>query len=395
MKRLSLTNKVVVALIPVLVGAVPTVVQAAKAQPNAYDFYLRAGKALDYTGEGSDFPNFNDPKLNAPFRSPLARREVVLRHNARALSIMREGFQYSYFTPPYKGSSFFPSYARLRDLARILSVEADVHAVHGRYNKAISSGLDAIRLGTDVPRGGALIASLVGVAIESIGVSNLKKSYIEKLDAHSALILAQRLETLDAHRVSYSQTLQNEKAFGVNQLRETFKSSGWRKQYRTPQTPAQITRTYNRLMDEAIINAALAYPQRRGVVAEDLDTVNQDMLGIFLSDNAAKPSYAGSGIFVERSRAKGRLTATMLALRAYKVEVGHYPATLSELAPKYLRRVPLDPFSNNQPLRYKTTGIEYSLYSIGYDGVDDDGKALPKRARPDAKGDIVAGINTR
>ncbi len=402
MKRLSLTNKVVVALVPVLVGAVSAVAQPAKAQPNAYDFYLRAGKALDYTGEGTDFPEFNDAKLNAPFRLPLARREVVLRHNAKALSLMRQGFQYSYRTPappknydPYDGFVTFPIFAHMRQLARLLHVEADVYAAHGQYAKALNSGIDAVRLGTDLPRGGALIPLLVDVAIEDIGFNDLKKSYIERLDARSAQMLALRLETLDARRVSYVQTLQNEKADGLSRLRYTFAYPKWRKEFPAAQTPAQITTTYKRLMDETIINAALPYPQRRGIVEKNVDEVNKSFVGLYLSDDAEKPSYAARGIFLERSRAHSRLNATMLALRAYKLDIGHYPATLSELAPKYLRRVPMDPFANNKPLRYKTKEIEYSLYSIGYDGVDDGGKALPKRAHPDAKGDIVAGINTK
>ncbi len=401
MKRFSHATPIAVAILPVFctipVAAQTAKVQPTRAQPNAYDFYVRAGKALDYTGEGTDFPNFNDPKLNAPFRSPLTRREFVLRRNARALSLMRQGFQYSYLQPAPRDPTdvFFPSFARMRELARLLHVEADVYAARGQYAKALNSALDAVRLGTDIPRGGALIASLVGNAIEGIGVGDLKKSYIEKLDARSARSLARRLEALDARRFSYVQTLQNQKTLGLGLLRHMFAEPKWRKAFPTTQTPQQITMTYNRVLDKAIINAALPYPQRRGIVEKNVDAVNESFLGIYLSDDAAKPSLATSGFSIERSRAWSRLLATMLALRAFKVEHGNYPATLNELTPKYLSRVPMDPFADNQSLRYKATGIEYSLYSVGYDGVDDGGKALPKRAQPNAKGDIVAGINTK
>ena len=371
-----------------------------KTSPNAYDFYLRAANALDYRDQGKDFPNFDNANLNAPFASSWKRREAVLRHNQRALQLMRQGFEYSYLQPvlaqnssEFGDSRLFPFLSKARQLARLLGVEADVYASRGQYDKALSSGIDAVRLGTDLPRGGALISLLVGVAVESIGNCDLKKSYIEKLDAKQVKNLAQRLEKLDTYRVSYVQTLQNEKVDGLRELAQIFKNAKWRRQFHTRRTPAQITATYNRLMSQVIANAALTYPQRRGVVAKNVDEVNGTIIGLYLSDDASKPSYAASGIFVERSRARSRLTATMLALRAFKIEHGKYPATLHELAPNYLKSAPVDPFSDGKPLRYKSAGVEYSLYSIGPDAKDDGGKPGKSHFRPDDTGDIVAGID--
>lgn len=395
MKRLSRSNQIVIALLPVLVCQLPTSAQSAKAQPNALDFYRRAGKALDYTGEGSDFPNFTDPKLNAPFGSPWKRREVVLRHNARALSLMRQGFQYSYHAPLRRDvwdevNKFMPLHFATRQFARLLHVEADVYEHRGEYAKAVNSGIDAIRLSKDIAHG-SIVDYLTGSAIASIGKSVIKKSLIAKLSAEEASRAAQRLENLEARDVSYADALREEKRFGNLMLREMFKEdqAKWRKEYPTTKTPRQLTVDYNRLMGEAIINATLPFALRKATLSRANDELNKTMTDLYTGGAAT------TGWFQARDNTSSQLLKTMLALHAYKLDIGHYPATLSELAPKYLRRVPLDPFSYNKPLRYKTTGIEYSLYSIGYDGVDDGGKALPKRAQPDAKGDIVAGINTR
>jgi len=393
MKRLSHSNQVVVALVPVLVGAVPAVAQSSKAQPNAYDFYMRAGKALDYKDQGPDFPFFNDAKLNAPFASPWARREAVLRRNARALSLMRQGFAFSYSPPPvtsYWNVVRYPLFPQTRQMARLLGMEAEVYAHRGEYAKSVNSGIDAIRLSKDISRG--MVGDLlVGNAIAGIGQSQIKKATIEKLSAAEAAAAAQRLEKLEARDVSYANALREEKRFGNLMLREMFKEeqAQWRKEYPTTKTPRQLTVDYNRLMDEAIINATLPFALRKATLSRANDELNKTMTDLYTN------GMATTGQFQARYNTSSQLLKTMLALRAYKVEHGNYPATLSELAPKYLRRVPMDPFANNKPLRYKTTGIEYSLYSIGYDGVDDGGRALPKRARPDAKGDIVAGINTR
>ncbi len=79
----------------------------------------------------------------------------------------------------------------------------------------------------------------------------------------------------------------------------------------------------------------------------------------------------------------------MLALRAFKLRRGVYPAGLSELVPEYLPRIPIDEFDGD-PLRYKLTAHDYLLYSVGKDGKDDGG--IPaKRADGKELGDIVAG----
>ena len=63
-------------------------------------------------------------------------------------------------------------------------------------------------------------------------------------------------------------------------------------------------------------------------------------------------------------------TACLFALKAYKEEKGHLPDSLSELVPKYLPKVPIDPF-DGKPLRYsKEKGI---IYCVGKDLKDSGG----------------------
>jgi hypothetical protein len=61
------------------------------------------------------------------------------------------------------------------------------------------------------------------------------------------------------------------------------------------------------------------------------------------------------------------------ALAAYRLDRGRYPATLAELAPKYLTTVPGDLFSG-KPLIYRPTADGYLFYSVGVNGKDDDGR---------------------
>jgi hypothetical protein len=61
-----------------------------------------------------------------------------------------------------------------------------------------------------------------------------------------------------------------------------------------------------------------------------------------------------------------------LALALWRCEHDSYPATLAELAPKYLAVVPTDLF-NDQPLHYERTADGYRFYSVGDNQRDDMG----------------------
>ena len=65
-------------------------------------------------------------------------------------------------------------------------------------------------------------------------------------------------------------------------------------------------------------------------------------------------------------------------LAAYRAEHGKYPTQLSDLTPKYLAEVPLDPFSG-KPLTYKPQPSGYVLYSVGVNGKDDGGLSYDDR----------------
>jgi hypothetical protein len=70
------------------------------------------------------------------------------------------------------------------------------------------------------------------------------------------------------------------------------------------------------------------------------------------------------------------------ALALYRADRGRYPAHQAELAPKYLPAVPGDLFSGG-PLVYRPEGDGYLLYSVGINGLDEDGR----RREDDPPGD--------
>ena len=72
--------------------------------------------------------------------------------------------------------------------------------------------------------------------------------------------------------------------------------------------------------------------------------------------------------------AERRVAALRLAIRLYQVDHnGRVPATLNELAPKYIAAIPSDPFaSDGRPLGYIASPTPL-IYSVSMNGTDEHG----------------------
>ncbi|MGE5609216.1 MAG: hypothetical protein ACM359_08175 [Bacillota bacterium] len=78
-----------------------------------------------------------------------------------------------------------------------------------------------------------------------------------------------------------------------------------------------------------------------------------------------------------------RMAAIALAIGLYaKDHNGNRPGSLKELVPAYLPAVPQDPFApDGAPIRYLPGSANPRLYSVGENGVDDQGSELPYKGR--------------
>jgi hypothetical protein len=80
-------------------------------------------------------------------------------------------------------------------------------------------------------------------------------------------------------------------------------------------------------------------------------------------------------------------TQIAFALTWYQRTKGHYPKTLEVLAPEYLTEFLPDIFSD-APLVYQRQQNGFLLYSVGVNGIDDEGRGPDS----DPPGDDIAVI---
>lgn len=83
------------------------------------------------------------------------------------------------------------------------------------------------------------------------------------------------------------------------------------------------------------------------------------------------------------------------AIKLYKLENEVFPASLVQLVPEYLDKIPYDEFNRSEPIKYLTKDDKAVLYSIGPDRVDDKGEKefdIDRINENVALGDIVVEV---
>lgn len=391
------------------VVAIPTPVPP---QPNAFDFYVRAGAVeVSALGAATTSPDPRKP------RAPLPARQALLRANQPALKTLREGFRHRYHAPPARSfSTLFPHSATFREMARLLRFEGDLHAERGAWGQAASSYVDAIHFGNDLPRGGGLMGCLIGDACEAIGRRSLW-GLADKLSAREARSVVRRLEAMEAKRHPFADMLQEEKWTGLASLIELFgkqntleiahdlapSASG---SSAPPLNSARMTarlvwRSKRRIvadhvsfMDACVAQARQPYAAKQTPPPVPDDPINELIL----------PEFTEYRLKSVDTQMQTALLLAVLALRAYQAEHhGVYPATLDDLVRGgYLLRVPADPFALAGPIRYQRAPKKYVLYSVGPDGKNEGGKPINNRdsrgkqkryVEAGTTGDFVAHVN--
>ncbi|HEY5909488.1 MAG TPA: hypothetical protein VJA21_02670 [Verrucomicrobiae bacterium] len=277
--------------------------------PNGYDDFVKASELVE--GPVSDFPAMSAEGLS-----------LLVATNAEAMRLCRLGLTRTCSVPTETTvTNFSQEMARLpgmKKLGQLLAAEGRLAELESRSGDAARCYAEAMRLGNETSHGGFLIHRLVGVALEAIGGMRLAR-LVPALSPQEARAVLAQLEKIDANAVTWDEVMRNENIFCRHELR--------------------------RLPNPA-----------RAVVA-------------WWTSRATKERAREKH---DAAQARMRLMMVELGLRCYQADHGRAPAALEELVPKYLIRIPTDPFTG-RALTYKPQGTNWLVYSVGPDRVDDGG----------------------
>lgn len=398
----------------------PAVPNPVMPHPNAFDYYKAAFAAGHETDAVSDswYPT---PGTAPPPYTPsytIADEASVAKKNLRAIKLVRQGFAYPYISPPIRSVTTDVSYsATFRSLARMIGQEARYARHTGRYDDALTYAVDDCQLGSSLSHRSSLLGCLVGYACQSVGRRQVR-NIASQVDQKTARAQAARLLRITQFEEPPAEAVQEEQWTEIASLEDMFKDPNWRDGLMPDDessgggaldwvritwskftfrmiSPQEVLRDTCACMNDEIRIQKMTYP--KSLLAK------QPVPGDRIAAQLLMLDYRIFRFKREAAVAANELLATQLALHAYHLGHGRYPATLAQLVPVDLPSVPVDPFSDGDSLRYRLTKSGYLLYSIGPDAKDDGGKpiydaSVTGASRWDVReytetGDIVAGVN--
>jgi hypothetical protein len=248
--------------------------------PNGYDDLLKAAGMI--TDDFSDSDKIGEQKLR-----------TLMTNNSVALQLARVGLTRQ-CRPPMDYSptnnALLTGLSGMKRLALALAAEGSLAELENRRGDAAESYLTIIRLGTEVGRGGPMINSLVGIAIETIGAAKMEK-LMPALDAERCQEVASALEAAEARQESAAAVLEQEREW--------------------------VRRVYG----------------FKGVVTR-----------LILFKSIRKAEQGWTARLAAREIRERRLIID-LAARAYEAEKGQRPGSVGDLVPGYLKSIPQDPLT--------------------------------------------------
>ncbi len=366
----------------------------------------------DYSEESKEF----EKQLDRATKRPWAANQYPLigawlKTNEKPLAVVIEASkrpQYFYPLVPKKRESglmavLVPHVQECRVLANALVARAMLRASEGRWDDAWQDLLACHRLSRLIGRGGTVIEGLVAVAID-IFATHGDLAFLERvLDAKRVTACLGDLQQLPpmppiadqvdiTERFAFLDTVMKFDRYGVGYLERLAGTGGER--FSLSNVYANVFWS-NIDLDAALREgngwydrvAAALREKDRAVRAKQLVVISEqlDMLrpkkaktqGKYLGTMLTQVLFPSVGKLqnnADRREQHHRNLLVTFALAIHHREHGRYPATLAELAPKYLAEVPLDLFTG-KPLVYLPSEKGYLLYSLGPNGQDDGGRA--------------------
>ncbi|MHC4575324.1 MAG: hypothetical protein ACYS76_14540 [Planctomycetota bacterium] len=358
-----------------------------------YKWNDQAAESLPITGD-AELP----PRTESLGEETKTLIAAYLADNNEAVRLLHEGAAVEHCRYPVdltRGFAFLQPYlSQIRTGAKLLSLEAILHAENAQADLALRSVISGLGLARSFSREPTLISQLVRIACQALAVSSLEQ-VINRTDFtdEQLISLAQALD--DARdRSAMSRAFAGERCCGIDLLtRPTGQKLALVGGDVLPLLVLQLCQALGLLDMEALlyldlmdgyIKASRLPPHHRQKAASDLEERIEGLSRAHIFLRQFMPALSRVIVLDLRTIAHLRTAQVAIAVQRYRLAAVRLPHTLAELVPSYLDAVPKDPF-DGKALRYKKLDPGFVVYSIDEDGTDDGGKERPKP--PEIKAD--------
>lgn len=409
--------------------------------PNAFDLLdqaiaiesrIQADFRAQYVVPGGQYPIDYSTLMGPPGydRSYKEALPEVQAHSREAIDALRKTEFFSLLTqaaatpravrPTPQGrllDMMLPSLGKYRNFARLCGGRMYMASVSGDEAERISAFEQALAVGRIAAHGSFLIEALVGIAIDALALGELTNEIVENPPPESTLIAClaaidrqplppmrsamegERLGTLDTIQWTHTDdgngsgrlitTTVSQLGVGLGSGAGPFnRFSNWRifniGGAAFPSKAANV-RKANEIYELNIKACDLPFYQRT-TTAADIDSFIESLPSRYVILKAMFPAIGKS--LQSRDQLDTQLAGTkiVIALEIFKHRTGHYPASLDELAPSILPKLPVDPFTGKNFGYFTLNPADdpdhrrYTVYSCGADQIDNHGNTRPKDA---------------
>jgi hypothetical protein len=288
-----------------------------------------------------------------------------------------------------------------RQLARLLQLDAYRRAHDGDLAGALESVRAILNDARSIGDEPTLISQLVRMAIDSVAVHSLQRVLAQGAPPDAALAETQADLLREATQPRFLHGLRGERAMsfdvidklasGALRMSDLAGAAGGAEQARgliPPNIVGRVIYRHNqalalRKMNEAVEIAKLPLPdqaerwerwedglkelQNQGQIQRMANTL------VLLLLPAMSAGYRAD----QRTGCMLNAAATAVACERFRQAEGRWPDSLRELVPRYLRRLPADPY-DGQPLKLAKHEAGLVIYGVGQDRTDDGGKLHPQ-----------------
>jgi len=328
-----------------------------------------------------------------------------LTDNQQILELLHKGAAIEHSRYPVDLSRGFdlllPDISKVRDGARLLALEAVIHAENGKLAQAADSIISVFGLARSLSKEPILVSQLVRIACQALAVSTIEHTInrTEFSDEQLAALSQTLVKAEDP--CAMTRAFVGERCIGLSIFKmpaaqilsmvdggSQSPAAGGIALYKFSGLADMDIIAYTDVMND-YLKAIHLPPHERLDATDAIDENINNISRVHIFTRLFLPALSRVTTLCVRNIALLHTARAGLAVQRYRLASGKIPDSLAELVPTYLDAVPKDPFDGKE-LRYKKLETGFVVYSIGEDGNDDGGKEKPReRTSSDAPVDVT------
>ena len=384
----------------------PDAENAAYTIEEAFSFYKtwdkEKSKSLPLVGR-AELPARTEP-LSVEMKTLIAE---YIADNNEALELFHQAAGIEYCRYPIDLSvefvtfTFMPNLSEMRNVVRLLELEAVLHAEDGDGAAATHSAISGFGIARSLAKLPTIVCQLFRGGCQNVAISTIEQ-VVNRAELTDEQLLDLIEHVRESERVSdFSHAFVGGRCVGIAFIKDPEGIYPGLLGGDIPVLVRPVLALYNAvgmaeadaviyldLMDGYMKSTKLPLHERQQAV-DAVSAKLQSTSKAHVLLHEIMPALSRATSIELRTIAHLRTTDASLAVQRYRLASDKLPDKLADLVPTYLESVPKDPFDGNE-LRYKRLESGFVVYSIGDDLSDDDGKERqPRRTKESPNWDVT------